>query len=281
MTTGSSAFSLSVVSQCTNSGKTFALSSSTDDSAEAAEPLPLTQEDLHRLSDLKSRSLQMPIMILDSMLPLQTLTFQSADPKFNRLVSYCLEEAPGSEMGMLGMNPHNGQPLAFGVTLKVSAENIQIGTDSITMTVTADRRMEVQGEPWLDESESFYLADIEIIEGREESMSEDHRKEAERLSKTIPESVKQWVQCVINSEATDAAGMKSRMDDLGVMPDEDDMTKRALWTAALINPLPALGVCLEIRPAMLSCGNDYDRMVLVCQALQSSMDHLSGKQRLF
>jgi hypothetical protein len=89
------------------------------------------------------------------------------------------------------------------------------------------------------------------------------------------------VQCVIKAEATDAEGMKSRMDDLGVMPDEDDMTERALWTAALINPLPALGVCLEIRPAMLSCGNDYDRMVLVCQALQSSMDHLTGKQRLF
>jgi hypothetical protein len=281
MTAESSAFGRSVVSQRTNPGKAFALSLSADDSAEAAEPLPLTQEDLHRLSELKSRNLQMPIMILDAMLPLQTLTFQSSDPKFNRLVSYCLEEVSGSEMGMLGMNPHTGQPLSFGVTLKLKGENIQIGTDSITMTVTADRRMEVQGEPWLDESESFYLADIEIVEGREESMSEDHRKEAERLSKTIPDSVKEWVQCVLKAEATDAAGMKSRIADLGVMPDEHAMTDRAFWTAALLNPLPALGVCLEIRPAILSCGNDYDRMVLVCQALQSSMDHLSGKQRLF
>jgi hypothetical protein len=281
MTAESSAFSRSVVFlQRSNPGKAFALSLSADDSAEAAEPLPLTQEDLHRLLDLKSRNLQMPIMILDSMLPLQTLTFQSSDPKFNRLISYCLEEAPGSEMGMLGMNPRTGQPLSFGVTLQVREENIQHGNDdSITMTVTADRRMEVQGEPWLDKSESFYLADIEIVEGREEFMSEDQRKEAERLSKTIPNSVKEWVQCVLKAEATDAAGMKSRIADLGAMPDEDDLTERALWTAA--NPLPALGVCLEIRPAILSAGNDYERMVLVCQALQSSMDHLSGKQRLF
>jgi hypothetical protein len=285
MTTESSAFSRSFLSQRTNPGigfgNTFALSLSVDDSAEAAEPLPLTQADLHRMSDLKSRNLQMPIMILDAMLPLQTLTFQSSDPKFNRLVTYCLKEVPDSEMGMLGMNPHTGQPLSFGVTLKLREENIKIETDSITMTVTADRRMEVQGKPWLDESESFYLADIEIVEDREESMSGDQRKEAERLSKTIPDSVKEWVQCVLKADATDAAGMKSRMADLGDMPDEHDMTELALWTAALINPLPSLGVCLEIRPAMLSCGNDYDRMVLVCQALQSSMDHLSGKQRLF
>jgi hypothetical protein len=280
-----SAFSSSFVSQRKHrypGNNAFVhLSLSTDDSAEAAEPLPLTQEDLHRMSDLKSRNLQMPIMILDAMLPLQTLTFQSSDPKFNRLVTYCLEEVPGTEMGMLGMNPHTGQPLSFGVTMKLKEENIKIDTDSVTITVTAERRMEVQGEPWLDESESFYLADIEIVEDREESMSGEQRKEAERLSKTIPDSVKEWVQCVLKAEAADDAGMKSRMADLGAMPDEDDMTERALWTAALINPLPSLGVCLEIRPAMLACGNDYDRMVLVCQALQSSMDHLSGKQRLF
>jgi hypothetical protein len=281
-TAESSAFLTSrSVSQRSNPGKAFALSLSPDDSPEAAEPLPLTQSDLQRLLDLKSRNLQMPIMILDAMLPLQRLTFQSSDPKFNRLVSYCLEEAPDSEIGMLGINPHTGRPLCHGVTLKVTEENIHHGLGSITMTVTAEKRMEVQGEPWLDDSESFYLADIEIVEGREESMSQDQRKDAQRLSETIPGLVEEWVQCVIKAQATDAAGMESRMADLGPMPGQYDMTARALWAAALVNPLPSLGVCLEIRPAMLSCVNDYDRMVLVCQALSSSMDHLSGKIRLF
>jgi hypothetical protein len=73
--------------------------------------------------------------------------------------------------------------------------------------------------------------------------------------------------------------MEAYVDDLGPMP--KNPTDRAFWVAALINPLPALGVCLEIRPAMLSCSNDLDRMILASQALQSSIDHLSGKNRLF
>ena len=34
---------------------------------------------------------------------------------------------------------------------------------------------------------------------------------------------------------------------LGPMPPADEANERALWVAALINPLPALGVALEVR----------------------------------
>ena len=59
------------------------------------------------------------------------------------------------------------------------------------------------------------------------------------------------------------------------------IVSRSIWVAALINPLPALGVCLEVRPAMLACKNDFDRMTLATISIQSSIDHLSGKRRLF
>ena len=61
----------------------------------------------------------------------------------------------------------------------------------------------------------------------------------------------------------------------------DDLTERALWVASVLNPVPALDVCVDIRPAMLACTNDYDRTVLAVQAVQSSIDHLSGKNKLF
>lgn len=35
------------------------------------------------------------------------------------------------------------------------------------------------------------------------------------------------------------------------MPPVRDADALALWAAALVNPLPALGVALEIRPAVL------------------------------
>ena len=57
-----------------------------------------------------------------------------------------------------------------------------------------------------------------------------------------------------------------------------------MWVAALLNPSSSNQeekVCLEIRPAMLSCHNDHDRMMLATAALQSSIDHLTGERKLF
>lgn len=252
---------------------------SPDDRAEHASPLPLTAEDLKRLSQMKSRHCTMPIMILDAMLPRQKLSFQSDDPKFRRLIDYCLEE--DQPLGMLGLNPHTGRPLCRGVVLDVTDDAVEFDDDrdSITMSVQATKRMEVQGEPWLDETGSFYLAEIEILEDRQEPLTSEQQKEVKRLSGTLPAKFDEWVGVVLKSAAVDTSSMNARLTALGPMP--SDPTNRALWVAAAINPLPPLGVCLEIRPAMLSCSNDLDRMILACQAVQSSIDHLSGKRRLF
>lgn len=57
---------------------------------------------------------------------------------------------------------------------------------------------------------------------------------------------------------------------------DNNLTERALWVAALLNPTQPYRkpACLDIRPAMLACTNDYDRTVLAVQALQSSIDHM-------
>jgi hypothetical protein len=47
--------------------------------------------------------------------------------------------------------------------------------------------------------------------------------------------------------------------DLGPMPSVGDPEERALWVAALINPLPGLGVAYEIRPAMLATNSASQR----------------------
>ena len=215
---------------------------------------------------------------------------------------------------MIGMNPYTGRPLnlgvsvhiAFGgcsaycdfheteafplfpipthvvciqVTLNIDVDCVRREADNVYIAVKGDRRFQVQGEPWLDDSESFYLAEIEIIEHREENLSDDEKVEAGRLSDAIPELVDRWLGWIIQTGKSDQAGMDSRMKDIGPMPTE--VGKRAIWAAALVNPLPALGVCLEIRPAMLACKNDLDRIKLAVAAIQSSTDHLSGKRRLF
>ena len=145
---------------------------SKDDSAEHASPLQLTSHDLQRLTRLKECRFQMPIMILDAMLPKQQLTFESQDPKFHSMMDYCLET--GSELGMLGLNPHTGRPLCRGVTVDIcnSPAVANRVNKSIRVAVTGQKRMEIQGEPWLDDTGAFYIADVEVVEDRYEAMTD-------------------------------------------------------------------------------------------------------------
>jgi hypothetical protein len=55
--------------------------------------------------------------------------------------------------------------------------------------------------------------------------------------------------------------------DLGPMPPAEDCDDRAMWVAAMINPLPALGVAYEIRPAVLTAQSPTTRLQVVSPRL--------------
>ena len=270
-----------------------------EDASFSAQPLPLTAADRERLSALRDRFKTILIMILDPMLPGQRLEFGSPDPKFRKLVDYLIQQQQSNEkkkkkakkntaMGMIGLNPHTGKPISMGVTLSI--QEIRTRGDVCSVVVQAKELLEVQGEPWLDETQSFYFSDVELLqEGTGASSSSrisssssrldpEQQKHADRMYGEIPALVERWLACLYKSEKATPESMKPRLDDIGPMP--NTLGKRALWTAALVNPLPALGVCFEVRPAMLACSNDYDRINLAWAALHSSIDHLQGKRPL-
>lgn len=252
----------------------------TDDDEGSAEKLPLSTADIARLSEMRSRQRTIPIMILDAMLPGQRLEFGSDDPRFGKLLEHVLSGG-STEMGMIGLNPHTGRPLNLGVTLAVEKENMKFNplTRMMTLSAKGGHRFEVQGEPWMDESDSFYMADIEIVDNRQEVMSKEDEQTAKKLAAQIPELFDSWLLWVIKSGKSSKDEMERRMKDLGKMPKE--IGKRAMWVAALVNSAPSLDVCVEVRPAMLACHNDFQRTNLAVIALQSSIDHISGKTRLF
>ncbi len=70
--------------------------------------------------------------------------------------------------------------------------------------------------------------------------------------------------------------MRTILQSIGPMP-KDDICRRALWVGSLVNPLPSLKLCFEIRPAMLACKNNYERIQLAVISLQSSIDFLSSR----
>lgn len=199
------------------------------------------------------------------------------DPKFKRLIEFTLNESEHNEIAIIGLNPHNKSPLNIGVTAKITSENVNYKLIGTTLHITGNRRFEIEDEPYLDDSESFYLAPVDIIDDRVEIMSEQEISEAEKLSDKLPNLVKQW------KELVDSRGMKSEIRDvmkaIGPMP--SNIGKRALWVGSLVNPLPELKLCSEIRPAMLACKNNHQRIFLAVLSLQSSIDYLaSGRSAL-
>ena len=66
--------------------------------------------------------------------------------------------------------------------------------------------------------------------------------------------------------------------DIGPMP--DDPSARSIWIASLINPLPALGVAYEIRPAMLGAETAAERVKIALNGIITSIAHLDGSRPL-
>ena len=58
------------------------------------------------------------------------------------------------------------------------------------------------------------------------------------------------------------------------MPEAEYVDDRALWVAALINPLPALGVALEVRPAALAASSALERLGVVEEGIRDSIKRL-------
>lgn len=292
-------------------------SSSEEDSADLATPLQLSTLDVQRLtqartSTLQQRQQEMPILILPQgcLLPKQRLLFESSDRRFCQLVDYCLEHK--QPLALLGLNPYTGKPLGRGVTIDFSdldkekkntiVANPMTKTVRLAVTAQEDHLVEVQGEPWLDDkTESFYLADVETIALADDdaqysssSMTKQERETAAYLSDTLPAMMDEWQALVIQTGACDPKGLQQRLEEAGGGQDflPSNLTERAMLVAAMLNPSSSSAahsnkqhqqqqVCLEIRPAMLACTNDYERTILAVQALQSSIDHLSGKHKLF
>ena len=99
------------------------------------------------------------------------------------------------------------------VTVSLTENKVNFDDKGVwSISVQGKRRFEVQGEPWNDETGSFYLADVEIVEGREEPPLDDELlEEAEALSNELPELVEKWLALVLSTKTCDVEGMSKRM----------------------------------------------------------------------
>ncbi len=100
------------------------------------------------------------------------------------------------------------------------------------------------------------------------------------MAATLGALVEQWKELVATGRWERFRGQLGRsLADLGPMPaatDMDGVVERSLWVGALINPLPGLGVAMEIRPLLLAAGgNPHETVQFATEGIRGSIAHMT------
>ena len=133
------------------------------------------------------------------------------------------------------------------------------GGGGLEMVLIGGRRFELieAKGPWPPEERLFDAKVRWLVDNSVDAAAAGELERSEALSSRVGE----WVRLVRETgRERQPDQIATLLGDLGPMPDAEDADERALWVAALINPLPALGVALEIRPAALAATSVLERL---------------------
>jgi len=238
-----------------------------------------------RMDEVGDRYTKLPLVVLDSMLPRQVLKISVSNPVFMELIrTRLVEENPC--FGMLGMaRLQTGEQvhLRSGVEVQIVGKP-KVLDDGIKLQLQATRRFRIDGdvenakEGWT-EGRVRFLDSVEE-EAKEEETDGIMLARAMSKARKLEPLVDQWIELARESERQPGQ-IDQLLLDLGDIPDDDEPSERAFWVGALINPIPAMGVALEIRPALLTAQTADQRADIALRGIQNSIQHMNGSKKLF
>lgn len=91
--------------------------------------------------------------------------------------------------------------------------------------------------------------------------------------------VDRWIELARTKERSPGQ-IDALLEDLGAIPPSHQPSERAFWIGALINPLPGMGVALEIRPALLTAKKAEQRVEVALNGILRSINYMDGSARL-
>lgn len=254
---------------------TFFLPSS-DNSGGGGNSMVLSKNDLQRLTQLRSRQLTLPLLLVqDSLLPGQVMELASTDGKFKQMLSQLDTNGnhnDNDELCVVGMHPYNpGEPLNVGVSVVI--EEVVVQRHHSILKVRGKDIVDVQGQPRFHSQKSCFLADLEVAQDVDTMLLTRHHleKAANWYDELVPLTTK-WYAAMMDAGHDDVVSLR----DINAVETTTGLTTRAHAVASLLNPSPSAlyQVSMEIRPALLACRNEYDRLHLVHTALQASLQQL-------
>lgn len=117
-------------------------------------------------------------------------------------------------------------------------------------------------------------------EGGVNSDGHSEAEECEVLSEALAPLVEEWKTLVRDGGFERREGQLELIaSHIGPMPPAEEAARRAIWVASLINPIPALGVAYEIRPALLMARDTRGMLKVATDGITLSIENLQSQIR--
>ncbi len=274
----------------------------------------------NRIQKSKNMETKLPLIVLDSMLPRQKLILTVQNQLLlNLIASRVRNETP--TLGMIGMAKLQSGSMVHltkGVEVEITIVNDDNDNDNddddddddesktgsellgTVVEFKAGRRFRLDGdvihtdEGWTEGKVAFLSSkeeeDYEISQniGSQNPVSSianaiTKAKELCSPNLNLPDNmtlIDRWIQLAKQNEKSPGQ-INTLIEELGNVPDENEPSEIAFWIGSLINPLPAMGVAMEIRPALLMAESAEERIQIAYDGLLRSIKHMDGSARMW
>lgn len=242
-----------------------------------------------RLSQMKDRETKLPLVVLDSTLPRQVLKLRVQNPVFMNLVRARLEEETPyfGVLGMARLKTGEQVHLRDGVKVEIISTEVDNTDDSLSIQLKATERFRIEGEV-NNAAEGWTEARVNFIndEAEDDETKMENADDRLSLARAIHEArkleplIKEWIELARQNERNPNQ-IDELLKDLGDRPSQYSPSDLSMWVGALVNPIPAMGVALEIRPALLTAKTAEQRVSVALEGIQRSIKHMDGSERLF
>lgn len=210
------------------------------------------------------------LFVLDHLLPRQLLKLHVFEPRYRRLVSSALESNPPT-FGIVGPGGSAGSIAGVATECEI-VSHVRLHDGRYVCEVRGLRRCRVVRE-WEDESGYKRAAVENCCDSPVQSPEE--RAMLDSVATQVAAQVGIWCDRVRSGgwERTNRQ-LDALLEDLGPLPPLQDSEEFSMWVAALINPVPSLGVAPEIRLECLTQTNTLVRLACIHQAIRTSNEHI-------
>lgn len=210
---------------------------------------------------------KLPVFVLDSTLPRQHLHLNVFEPRYTTMVRRALE--CGSRcFGMAGASY-----ASHGVVVRILSAAEQ-WDGRFHIEVVGDRSFKILSTSYAPEG--FLEAEVEYLDLE----AGDDAGDAALAAADLPALVDKWEAGVRDGGWQRLPNHLTMVrEQLGPMPTSDQPGALATWIVALINPLPALGVAPEMRPALLAAESPMARVRVAEAGLLTSIAHLEAAEK--